>query len=114
MTGTATPGGTLALSCIMGCAIDDGDSFIILDSTGNLTGTFSSVTTAGFGEGFTYGIDYDATNDWVMLTVFDAGVMAPIPEPETYALLLAGLGLLGFVARRKVAISTVNQKGSAK
>ena len=25
----------------------------------------------------------------------------PIPEPETYAMLLSGLGLLGFVARRK-------------
>lgn len=25
----------------------------------------------------------------------------PIPEPETYALMLAGLGLLGFVARRR-------------
>ena len=28
-------------------------------------------------------------------------VCAPIPEPETYAMLLAGLGLLGFVARRR-------------
>jgi hypothetical protein len=26
---------------------------------------------------------------------------APIPEPETYAMLLAGLGLVGFVARRR-------------
>jgi hypothetical protein len=25
----------------------------------------------------------------------------PIPEPETYAMLLARLGLLGFVARRR-------------
>lgn len=27
--------------------------------------------------------------------------IAPIPEPETYALMLAGLGLLGFIARRR-------------
>ena len=27
--------------------------------------------------------------------------LAPIPEPETYALMLAGLGLLGFMARRR-------------
>ncbi len=27
--------------------------------------------------------------------------ISPIPEPETYAMLLAGLGLLGFVVRRK-------------
>jgi hypothetical protein len=31
----------------------------------------------------------------------DLGVFAPIPEPETYAMLLAGLGLMGFVARRR-------------
>jgi hypothetical protein len=29
--------------------------------------------------------------------------IAAIPEPETYALMLAGLGLLGFVARRRRA-----------
>lgn len=29
--------------------------------------------------------------------------MAPVPEPETYAMMLAGLGLVGFVARRKKA-----------
>jgi hypothetical protein len=27
--------------------------------------------------------------------------MAPVPEPETYAMLLAGLGLMGFKARRR-------------
>jgi hypothetical protein len=27
--------------------------------------------------------------------------VTPVPEPETYAMLLAGLGLLGFVARRR-------------
>lgn len=27
--------------------------------------------------------------------------LAPVPEPETYAMLLAGLGLLGVVARRR-------------
>jgi hypothetical protein len=29
--------------------------------------------------------------------------LAPIPEPETYALMLAGLGALGFLARRRRA-----------
>ena len=43
------------------------------------------------------------------LNLMDAGgglhqdqlYMAPVPEPETYAMLLAGLGLMGFVARRR-------------
>jgi hypothetical protein len=30
-----------------------------------------------------------------------AGSIAPIPEPETYAMLLAGLGLMGAVVRRR-------------
>ena len=33
--------------------------------------------------------------------------VAPVPEPETYALMMAGLGLMGFVARRR------KQQGSA-
>ncbi|RFP08998.1 choice-of-anchor A family protein [Duganella sp. BJB475] len=30
-----------------------------------------------------------------------AGYVTPVPEPETYAMLLAGLGLVGFMARRR-------------
>jgi hypothetical protein len=35
--------------------------------------------------------------------VSDSGnlMTAPIPEPETYAMLLAGLGLIGFMTRRR-------------
>lgn len=32
---------------------------------------------------------------------YTPGVTAPVPEPETYALMLAGLGVLGWVARRR-------------
>jgi hypothetical protein len=35
------------------------------------------------------------------LTGFTPQAIAAVPEPETYAMLLAGLGLLGFVARRR-------------
>ena len=36
-------------------------------------------------------------------TGIDNVTVAAVPEPETYAMLLAGLGLLGFVARRRSA-----------
>jgi hypothetical protein len=29
------------------------------------------------------------------------GSVTPVPEPETYAMLLAGLGLIGFTASRR-------------
>lgn len=34
-------------------------------------------------------------------SVASAATFAPVPEPETYAMMLAGLGLMGFVARRR-------------
>jgi hypothetical protein len=35
------------------------------------------------------------------MTIGSLQQVTPVPEPETYAMLLAGLGLLGFVARRR-------------
>jgi len=32
--------------------------------------------------------------------------VSPVPEPETYAMLLAGLGLIGFAARRRKDLTT--------
>lgn len=37
------------------------------------------------------------------LTPNPSNWVAPIPEPETYAMLLAGLGMLGFVGKRRCA-----------
>jgi len=36
-------------------------------------------------------------------SINSAAVATPVPEPETYAMLLAGLGVVGFVARRRRA-----------
>ena len=32
---------------------------------------------------------------------FSTSTIAAVPEPETYAMLIAGLGLVGFAARRR-------------
>jgi len=37
------------------------------------------------------------------LTLFARDITTPVPEPETYAMLLAGLGAMGFMARRRKA-----------
>ena len=42
------------------------------------------------------------SNAWVFLSEVEFNV-SPVPEPETYAMLLAGLGLIGFAVRRRKA-----------
>lgn len=46
-----------------------------------------------------YSVSSASGFDWTR--AYGAPVTTPIPEPETHAMLLAGLGLLGWVARRR-------------
>lgn len=39
--------------------------------------------------------------DFSNLTLFARDIATPVPEPETYALFLAGLGAVGFMAKRR-------------
>lgn len=58
-----------------------------------------SVQFTGVGGSLITSLVFNSTQD-----AFEVGrfsVTAPIPEPETYALLMGGLGVLGFVARRR-------------
>lgn len=46
-----------------------------------------------------------AGSDWDFIDghnmAFSLGLVSPVPEPETYVMLLVGLGLLGFMVHRK-------------
>ncbi len=60
----------------------------------DITGTFSNGSLAF----------YNFSQEQVLYSAFEkveGSFPSPIPEPETYAMLLAGLGLLGFAARRR-------------
>jgi hypothetical protein len=52
---------------------------------------------------FAYGNTFDAskTQGYSAIAVLPGDVVSAVPEPETYALLLAGLGLLGWRVRRQ-------------
>lgn len=62
----------------------------------------TDVNTTGFeakvGVGFA---DATGMGPYAITAQLTSPVTTPIPEPETYAMLLAGLGLMGFVARRR-------------
>ncbi|WP_310383602.1 hypothetical protein [Roseateles sp.] len=98
INGSASLGGSLALHCIAGCALANGDEFVILDATGNLTGSFASVSVDGFGNGFQYELFYDYNQDLVKLTVLQVGAVSELPS---WALLLGGTVLLAW--RRRAA-----------
>lgn len=60
-------------------------------------------TANGTGNLFLFFVDSDSFNNSGFVTARVASVEAPIPEPETWALLASGLGLLAWRSRRRVA-----------
>jgi hypothetical protein len=63
-------------------------------STGLTSVQFSTAGTAVNQNGQAQGLSHATFIDI-------GGTVTPIPEPETYALMLAGLGAVGFIARRR-------------
>lgn len=90
-----------------------GTEFPVVSGSLNYTKIALSVTTLGPKglPGPTYTGSFDLTNGkptytgspviFQQLANFSVPLTAPVPEPETFALMLAGLGLVGWRARRK-------------
>ncbi|MFN0185159.1 MAG: PEP-CTERM sorting domain-containing protein, partial [Aquabacterium sp.] len=100
VNGNVALNGTLALSCLGNCGFGVGDEVVILDATGQLSGSFAQVTMSGFGTG-AFDVIYDLALDRVVLRVTEAVTPVPVPEPGTYALMAAGLAAVGWMARRR-------------
>jgi len=79
-------------------------SIVALGNVSSFTVEFEASIWAGgpgsFGDGKGAGLGF---SQFGVNTVYTEGtpVTTPVPEPETYAMMLAGLGLLGFMARRR-------------
>lgn len=103
-TGGALPTGLTPTLVDRGLAPGDNAGF------GFLQGTVSGISFDSLDPGLSsrYLVMYTnaTTFSTSMASVIDGSVasaatFAPVPEPETYAMMLAGLGLMGFVARRR-------------
>lgn len=87
---------TLTLNALLTSTSD----FALFTGTGLISSPFSVVATSNSSSTSGLSADFTTTaNGYGKVTyTFTA---APVPEPETYAMLLAGLALVGVVARRR-------------
>ena len=76
----------------------------LFDSANTSLGAFtvnSGAHTVSLAAGDYYYTVFGASSTGGAYSIASAIVATPVPEPETYAMLLAGLGALGFLARRR-------------
>jgi hypothetical protein len=74
--------------------IASGDSIFTLRVNNSLDGSFLNPI------GSVMGHSYNAANGDLKVAS-DGNLVLSVPEPETYAMMLSGLGLVGFMARRR-------------
>jgi hypothetical protein len=80
----------------MSCDLGTLSNCYAISSTG-------ATTTAAIADTTGYALIPGVLHAYKASTVDLAGYTTPVPEPETYAMLLAGLGLVGAIARRRKA-----------
>jgi len=76
--------------------------FSITGINGDTVMDYVNLSTGNAGEGNVYFAAHVAGFSTQVTSGYFGG-SAPVPEADTYAMLLAGLGLVGFAARRKLA-----------
>ena len=82
------PGGTNVAGVSFGTA----GAGVTFDNAAGLGGTISQLSAVGVHGAF---VSFNGAE------IGSPGLIAAVPEPETYAMMLAGLGLVGFSARRR-------------
>lgn len=101
VSGTVTLAGTLDAVFWNGFNATAGDSFNIVSAT-NLLGGFDTLNLATLGAGLAWNVAYLYDQDVAGTDYLRLSVQA-VPEAETYAMMLAGLGLVGWAARCRKA-----------